>query len=314
MTTLNRRCYARGVSNGEAMLRIGAVAQMTGLPVDVIRIWERRYRVVVPQRDERGIRLYRESDVKRLTHVRRATEGGHAVGRVAVLSDEDLERLAAASQRDDASIPQAAAERIFAALRSGDPAAIEQALSAASMALDARVLALEVLAPVLRRTGESWEEGRLSVWQEHLLSWLVRNLTGSLMRTLPRKLQGALLFATPPFEAHEFGIGIAALLAAAHGRPTQNLGINVPAAELLHAARRLRPVCVVLGMAHNAQMKEYAVKYVAQLNRELPAKTALWLGGALGVEIAEEVASARVTGVATLEEFDRRVQLLAAGA
>ncbi len=37
--------------------RIGAVERATGIPANTIRVWERRYGLVNPARDETGTRL-----------------------------------------------------------------------------------------------------------------------------------------------------------------------------------------------------------------------------------------------------------------
>ena len=281
---------------------------MTGLPADVIRVWERRYGVVEPVRDENGIRLYSDSDVTRLTRLRSATESGHAVGRVARLSDEELEDLIGSQPERADPLTSATVARIVDAIRRGEPSEAEQALSAASLMVDTRSLVLEIIAPALRETGALWEDGKLSVWQEHLLSWLVRNVTGSLMRTLTRsQQQDAILFATPPFELHEFGIALAALLAAARGRPTHNLGVNVPVEEVLDACRRLRPGWVVLAMTQKTVPRALALQFITELDARLPRKTKILLGGSLGAEIAEAVSSARVEGLGSLEEFDARL-------
>src|SRR5512133_2283339 len=84
---------------------IRAVSKLTGISVDTLRAWERRYRVVEPERDERG-RMYSEQEVERLRLLRAAIERGHAIGRVAVLATDDLRALLAPA--GDAAQPAAA--------------------------------------------------------------------------------------------------------------------------------------------------------------------------------------------------------------
>ena len=83
------------------MYSIKAVAQATGLTVETLRAWERRYGVVVPQRDASGRRVYRPEDVLRLRRLREATERGHPIGRLAVLGDDGLAALLT-----DSSVPK----------------------------------------------------------------------------------------------------------------------------------------------------------------------------------------------------------------
>ena len=53
------------------MYSIKAVSQATGLTVETLRAWERRYRVVVPRRDDMGRRVYGPDDVLRLRRLQR---------------------------------------------------------------------------------------------------------------------------------------------------------------------------------------------------------------------------------------------------
>ena len=69
---------------------IQIVARRTGLSVDVIRAWERRYNAVTPTRTETGRRLYSNNDVKKLTLLSRAISAGRRIGDVASLSINDL--------------------------------------------------------------------------------------------------------------------------------------------------------------------------------------------------------------------------------
>lgn len=70
--------------------RIAAVAQITGIPVPTLRMWERRYTVVSPARSSGNGRLYSRADVERLSLLKAAVEAGHAIGTVASLPDDEL--------------------------------------------------------------------------------------------------------------------------------------------------------------------------------------------------------------------------------
>ena len=50
---------------GPALYPIRAVSRLTGIGIDTLRAWERRYGAVTPTRDDRG-RMYTEADVARL--------------------------------------------------------------------------------------------------------------------------------------------------------------------------------------------------------------------------------------------------------
>ncbi len=76
--------------NGQTY-RIGAVARLTGIPPDTLRVWERRYAVVAPIRSEAGTRLYATEDVGRLTLIKRLVDNGDAISHVAALTLAQLQ-------------------------------------------------------------------------------------------------------------------------------------------------------------------------------------------------------------------------------
>lgn len=280
---------------------ISSVARMTNLSADVIRVWERRYNIVEPQRDSGGLRTYSEDDVLRLKLARSARELGHPIRRIAALNTRDLQKLVEDAQPRGLD-KDAIVERIMQAVRDHDASLAQHIVASAAVLLPPANLALEVLAPVLRTVGEEWERGRLTVWQEHLLSAIIRSATATLPRPAPAG--EPIIFATPPFEMHEFGITLAAMLASARGRTAITLGTGVPAEEVADAAKRLRASVVVIALTRGSLPVDSAAGYVRALDSALPAKSEIWIGGSLAPQIAGG-RSQRIRAVPTLEEFMR---------
>ena len=70
---------------------IGVVSRRVGIPVETIRIWERRYGVVEPRRSASGDRLYSESMMRRLSLLKALVDRGCSIGSIATLEDAQLE-------------------------------------------------------------------------------------------------------------------------------------------------------------------------------------------------------------------------------
>ena len=88
--------------------RSGVAARMAGLPVETLRVWERRYGVSDAGRSPRGQRLYSAEQVRRLGLIKRVVDLGHAIGTVARMDDDQLLELAGARPapaRDAAARP-----------------------------------------------------------------------------------------------------------------------------------------------------------------------------------------------------------------
>ncbi len=76
----------------DSLYKIGAVSKITNIPVDTLRIWERRYSAVVPIRSENADRLYKSSDINRLTLLKMLVDKSHSIGTVANLSNDELSK------------------------------------------------------------------------------------------------------------------------------------------------------------------------------------------------------------------------------
>ena len=271
-----------------ARYAIRAVARLTGLSVDTLRAWERRHGVVTPVRDDRG-RLYSGADVKRLQLLAAAVERGHAIGRLAALSDSQLEDLIAAPTAARAledggtadTAPGASLTTLLAALQAFNAAAVERELNRLSLALKPRDLVHQVLFRFLKQVGDEWHANRLNIAQEHLLSGAVRNLLGAMVRIYSKDdVSRRLLFATLSGERHEFGILAAAMLAAAGGLGVVYVGADVPARLIVDSAARSGVDVVVLGVMYSDSSRELRrqVDYVID---HLPGRVELWVGGPL---------------------------------
>ena len=77
---------------------IGVVSKLTGIQPTTLRIWERRYDVVQPDRSHGRNRLYSTEDIRRLGLIKTLVDAGHPISVVAPLTDEQLQaRLEATS-------------------------------------------------------------------------------------------------------------------------------------------------------------------------------------------------------------------------
>ena len=76
---------------------IGVVVRRTNIHPETLRVWERRYELIVPDRSDTGRRLYSESDIRKLQLVKQLTELGHGVSSLAKLSSDELLEILTAS-------------------------------------------------------------------------------------------------------------------------------------------------------------------------------------------------------------------------
>lgn len=270
---------------------IQVVSRRTGLSPDVIRVWERRYHAVRPQRTTTNRRLYSDEDLERLLLLRRATLLGRAIGQVAGLENSALRRMvetdeAAVQQAPRASEPvsgdPAAAARLeeaLAAVRQLDAARLRSVLNGAAIDLSTPVLLQQVLVPLMHAVGDEWLRGSMRIHHEHLASALVRALLDALREGHSRTFAGPeIVVATPPEEMHELGALMASVIAAAEGWQVTYLGPNVPVDDVAQVALERRARAVALSVVFRDRGGDLSAELV-RLRRALPDGTALVVGG-----------------------------------
>lgn len=286
-------------ARGAAHYPIRAVSRMTGLSVDTLRAWERRYEAVTPKRDERG-RVYSADDVTRLKMLALLLEEGHAIGRIAGLSNAALAKL---RRQSAGAVPAVAASTIDliplrTSLKQYDIPAIEAILNRHAVMLPPAELIFSVVLPILRDLGERWEAGNVRPAQEHLVSAAIRSVLGGLLRTLPRA-PGArkIVLATTAGERHELGLLSAAVLAAGTGAHVVYLGPDLPSEDIAHATAVSAADILLIASTTSEGTGQEDVSKLARV----PARVQIWAGGPRAAEL-RRVLGTRVRILDRLED------------
>ncbi|HET7202994.1 MAG TPA: cobalamin B12-binding domain-containing protein [Steroidobacteraceae bacterium] len=294
------------------MYSIKAVSQATGLTVETLRAWERRYRAVVPQRDDMGRRVYRAEDVLRLRRLREATERGHPIGRLVHLDETSLARLLHEPERRPPSVMATTfVERILDAARRYSPAECEQALTLAVSLMSPARLIHGVLEPLLREVGDRWHVGEFSIAQERLVSSTVRRHIGLIVETYARTAERrqSIVFATLPGERHELGLLMSAMVCASRGFKIHYLGPDVPAQEIARYAREIGAALVALSVLL-LEGAERLPADLAMLRDGLGPDVPIWVGGHGAQAVAREALPTQCLVVADQTELQQRLDVL----
>jgi len=242
---------------------IKAVALRTGLSAHLIRMWERRYEAVNPDRSDTNRRLYSDADIKRLSLLRRATEIGESIGQVAGLSDDELLSLIGQAQietpfkraevkdRSAGISPEDIVERAWHAIVNLDADDLQATILDASVMLTQPVLMEKVVEPLMYRVGEKWNAGDVSVAHEHMASAIVRSFLGGYL-TSRKKIPHApkMVITTPTGQRHELGALMAALTAHDLGWQSIYVGPDLPAHDIARVARQEKAQAVALSIIY----------------------------------------------------------------
>lgn len=271
------------------ILTVQSLSQLTGVSAHVIRIWERRYKALEPERGKTGRRIYGENDVIRLKLLKELTEI-HSIGRIANLTTPELHHLAVRTVESE-RIPTAKPETsvLKGAIEALEDFRVDDLVKILERSEKSFPLAdylLDVVSPLFSAVGARVANKQLSIAHEHLLSALLRDQLGRFLHSLNStnsKAKEAVALATPSGDMHEFGILISAILFALNGFRIHYFGPNLPADVLGQAARALKCTHVTLGVAFESGDETQIKSYLQSFRERAGDDITLFVGGSATV-------------------------------
>ena len=301
---------------------IKVAVQRTGLSAHVIRVWEKRYQAVVPERTTTNRRLYSDEDIARLQWLQQAVQAGQSIGRIARLPTPELMKLVRAEQ---AAVPLAQRpadgegeekdpgkflERALVAVQRLDAVSLEEQLVRASIALSQRHLLEEVVLPLMERIGQMWEEGTLRVADEHMASAVVRSFIGNIQASFQVSEAAPHVVATTPAgQLHEIGALLASVVATSEGWNSTFLGPNLPVEEIARAAAQKGAKAVLLSIIYPGDDPHLGGELV-KLRRLLGNDIVLLVGGRAAQHYQRFLNRAEVVTLANLSDLRDSLRLL----
>lgn len=280
----------------QPLFRIKAAAQQVGISEQLLRMWERRYHVVTPQRGPSGYRGYSENDLALLKKVKGLLAQGFAIGDVAPMLPE-LRREVKAEGPAPAPVTSSDGPRVeawrrdaLAAAEAVDQGRVEAVLDEALATLPPLVVVEQLFVPLQREVGDRWHAGTLTVAQEHLVTHAVRSRMVALLNAAPRTGQRVALCACFPEEQHDLGLLTVALKLRYAGYRVTYLGPRTPLEQLAEAAERLSPSVVTLSLTTEVSRASFK-RSLEKLKKALPGGVRVLVGG-LGAQPHADVTRA----------------------
>jgi DNA-binding transcriptional MerR regulator/methylmalonyl-CoA mutase cobalamin-binding subunit len=265
------------------------VSQRTGLTTHLIRMWEKRYKAVVPQRSETNRRLYSDADINRLQLLQKVVKAGHSISQVASLSVKELRQLAGSELPFDPGVPSTTENRSLSAehfyeislasVVNLDVNGLETALSQAAVHLTRLELIEAVIVPLCGKLGELWKRGELKIINEHMATPVIRAFLWDMLRST-RFSEGSpkIIISTPLGQPHELGAVVIALVACESGWRSLYFGPSLPAEEIAAAAEFTKSKAVALSITHQTDRHKLCLD-LKRLRHLLTRDVAIFIGG-----------------------------------
>ena len=220
------------------MYTIKEAARLSGVTESSLRAWERRYGVVVPQRNESGYRVYSLEDLAAISSMRRLVENGWSAaqaasavrtGSVPAVAEPALvpESLVAP---DD---PRSRMRHLQPALHlCREPARHRRDRGQPRRRIRARIVRVRrrlVAVPNPPDAGNGWADGEVDIAAEHAASHAVHRRLSSAFEAAGSRSRGpAVVVGLPSGSQHDLGALAFATAIRRRGADVLYLGANVP--------------------------------------------------------------------------------------
>ncbi len=244
------------------MYTIGQAASRTGIPVALLRAWERRYGIVGPTRTASGYRLYDDAAIARLRAMRRLVDDGWSPNAAAAslrTADDDALRLintGTPMRGRNADSTNDLPDRFVDAAAALDASRIETVLDEMFARGTFESVATDLVMPALAALGDAWASGRVDVAAEHAASHAVLRRLGMAFLAAGRSAheRDVVLVGLPPGARHELGALTFGIAARRSGLPILYLGPDLPVQDWIEAARQTRARAAVIGVVTPADV------------------------------------------------------------
>ena len=235
---------------------IQVVHRRTGISSDVIRAWERRYNAITSHRTSTNRRLYSDSDIEKLSLLKRAINSGRRIGDIANLSYDDLFELVMGDESNKSrtySRPSTGTimelfDEATTNISEMNALQLDITLSNAVAMLSTTDFLLEFLKPLHNHINDECKRGTLRYVQEKLAKISIRTCLNNLYLKYrsPREEGPKLVIGSLIAEYENLDTLMHIIVAQNIGWDVTYVGNNLPHDEITFIAKEISAQVLVL--------------------------------------------------------------------
>jgi len=290
-----------------AEYKISDLETLTGIKAHTIRIWEKRYGLISPNRTETKIRKYSDSELVQLLNVALLNKHGYKISKIANMNSIDIgehvQKLES-DQNEDVSM-----ERLILSMVEIDEALFSKTLK---LLIDKKGLEktfTETIIDFLDRIGIMWQVGSITPAQEHFISNLIRQKVVSAIDDLSgeKTTNQSVLLYLPEHEWHELSLLFYQFVLRKRGIKTYYLGQSVPYDSIVSCYEQLKPDLIVTSWLTSVD-PNFMVQYFKNIKKDL--KNPKILVGGYQMNKNRELVRGLVSEIRTIEDLIKGISHL----
>ena len=232
--------------------------KLTGILAATIRVWERRYNIIMPKRTDTNRRWYDDDDLRRLLNISVMYHSGIKISKIARYSESELEEKVEFLTKDSVS-SDTHINSLIVAMLSFNGNAVNEILLRSIINSGFEETFSNVVFPFLRRVGIMWHTGSVNTGAEHFITNIFRGRLISAIDSLPpandpeRK---RVIMYLPDNELHEMGLLFYSYVIRKLGHEVLYLGQTTPFPALAEVNEKWHSDMLVTGVLSDLSISE----------------------------------------------------------
>ena len=221
---------------------IADLEKLSGIKSHTIRIWEKRYNIVSPERSDTNIRAYNDDQLKKILNISFLINNGLKISKIASLSLDELSNKVISLTSNSASFEAQINDFVICSLQFDEPL-FNKTYNTLREDYSLSFVYENVFIPTLRRIGALWSSGELFPAQEHFLSNLIKQKfyhAIEIAESSLRRNKKAYLFL-PPWEDHDFALLYSNMILKQNGFDVVNVGKTMTFESILQCIEKVKP-------------------------------------------------------------------------
>jgi len=157
-----------------ARYSISDLQKLTGIKAHTIRIWEKRYGIISPERTDKNIRFYNVNDLQRLLNITFLNKHGFKISLISGMCDSEVQsQVARICEMPGAE--EGYLSDLIKATNDLDEDRFEKTLNGSILKLSFEQSFQLVVFPLLEKINLLWQIGKISACQERFVNNLIRH-------------------------------------------------------------------------------------------------------------------------------------------
>lgn len=253
----------------------------SGVKAHTIRVWERRYNLLTPDRTGSNYRTYSLDDLKTILNVAFLVDHGIKISKVAEMSGEDR----ATKTRELSHLRSENGDTLNSlklAMLSFDETLFRWASRQFQDKEGFNALVERVYVPLLEHIGHLWHSGTICPSQEHFVSNLIRHriIAETELLALSDRNDRLFVLFLPYEEIHELGLLYTNYILRFRGYRTLYLGQSVPTDDLQQVSGMFDGPITFVGFSTSFPAADKLQGFLNTLRELVPdARHQFWLSG-----------------------------------